>query len=386
VFYFLRGAAYFYKGKDEAAKKDFDKAIMLKPDVSLFYWILGLFLYAIEDSKGSISDHSKAIELKPDSDEKLYSLFIKPYERFIELDLISLTLLTMSFPPSSLSSVYNGRAGVYEEDGQYEKALKDYTMAIKLEPQNPFYYNSRGDFYLKLKKYGQAIKDYTKAIELSSSKKLESSLAFSNSLPLQVISDSFKKTYKFMVYSPKKLEVSLAVSYYSRGNAYLQINQMQKAKADLEKACSLNFQPACYKLEEIKKAEERGGNWVFFFETDESSSYYDKTRIKTMPNKHIRVWVRREVKNIDSYIESRRKDGLSTKGYGNFSHSLRLWEMDCKSETLGVVSYVDYDSRGGVLDYFNYEKIKMNVIVPNSMGDGLYRTVCQRGGDSEKER
>lgn len=49
--------------------------------------------------------------------------------------------------------------------GKYNEAIKDYTMALQIDPKSIIAHNYRGLIYSKLKKYEEAIKDFDKVIE-----------------------------------------------------------------------------------------------------------------------------------------------------------------------------------------------------------------------------
>ena len=49
---------------------------------------------------------------------------------------------------------------------QYAEAIKDFTQAIKLDPEHVKAYNNRGVSYSNLKQYGKAVEDIKKAAEL----------------------------------------------------------------------------------------------------------------------------------------------------------------------------------------------------------------------------
>ncbi len=93
-------------------------------------------------------------------------------------------------------SVYYNRGGVYFQNGDYDNALQDLNIAVKLLP-TPKTYHGRGDTYRILKQYKQAIKDYSKAIELNK---------------------DFPSAYKFR-----------AECYYELGNFSQAINDYNKA-------------------------------------------------------------------------------------------------------------------------------------------------------------
>jgi tetratricopeptide (TPR) repeat protein len=86
---------------------------------------------------------------------KKYDLAIKSYTKAIELN------------PNDANTYYN-RGIAYNKLKNYSSAIKDYTKAIELNPNDADAYNNRGLVYTHLKKDDLAIKDYNKAIELNS--------------------------------------------------------------------------------------------------------------------------------------------------------------------------------------------------------------------------
>lgn len=62
---------------------------------------------------------------------------------------------------------YFNRGVKYEKLGSYKHALIDYTKAIKLDPNHASAYNNRGATYSKMRKYKRGILDFTKAIRLN---------------------------------------------------------------------------------------------------------------------------------------------------------------------------------------------------------------------------
>lgn len=121
---------------------------------------------------------------------------------------------------------YNNRGNLYRSFGEREKALKDYNKAIELNPQYAQGYNNRGILYWDLKEHEKAFKDYNKAMELD---------------PLY------------------------ADPYNNRGNLYKDLGELEKALQDYNKAIELNPAYAVayrnrgllyVELEELDKAVE----------------------------------------------------------------------------------------------------------------------------------
>ncbi len=68
-----------------------------------------------------------------------------------------------------LAIAYSNRAWAYIELGEYEQAIADCTRAIAVDPDLAIAYSNRGWAYIELGQYEQAITDYDRAIELDPS-------------------------------------------------------------------------------------------------------------------------------------------------------------------------------------------------------------------------
>lgn len=119
----------------------------------------------------------------------------------------SLTLwshVIRQFPDTAFIG-YRGRGRYYYDSGKYQEAIKDFDMAVKLNPQFVEAYDSLGNAYFKLGNYQEAIKNFSMAIELA----------------------------------PQDADF-----YYNRGIAYRKTGNYQQAAHDLNTAINLNPQYA----------------------------------------------------------------------------------------------------------------------------------------------
>ena len=74
--------------------------------------------------------------------------------------------VTLMETPNDAKS-YCERGIAYYKKREYDKAIADYSEAIKLKPDYAEAYSNRAKAYLKKADFDRAIVDYTKAIELN---------------------------------------------------------------------------------------------------------------------------------------------------------------------------------------------------------------------------
>lgn len=98
------------------------------------------------------------------------------------------------------AEAYKGRGQAYERNNDFASALADYDKAIELTKSDPKLYQLRGSIYERRKDFNRAASDYTEAIRLSQT------------------SDN----------------------YFQRGNVYYQMLEYDKAIADYSAAINLN--------------------------------------------------------------------------------------------------------------------------------------------------
>jgi tetratricopeptide (TPR) repeat protein len=174
--YYSRAIAYSAKTKMSSNQKDLmmqdlTKAIILSGDNPNYYKTRGYFYYYYKSEfTKAITDLEKTISLNPNDDDIYYKLgeiysatLIKNpflnYEKAIENYTKAIKL-----KPKKLD-YYSSRANTADEAKMYDTAIADYSTLIKLQP-NERNYQKRAEIYLKTNDYRNAVKDFTKAIEL----------------------------------------------------------------------------------------------------------------------------------------------------------------------------------------------------------------------------
>ncbi len=86
-------------------------------------------------------------------DKAEYDKAIKDYSEAIRLD-------------PTLATAYYKRGNAYADKKEFDKAIEDYGDAIRLDPKYAGAYYNRGCVYTDKQEYDKAIKNYTEAIRL----------------------------------------------------------------------------------------------------------------------------------------------------------------------------------------------------------------------------
>ena len=133
------------------------------------------------------------------------------------------------------SDHYFNRAIFYQQSRDWDRALKYYSKAAKLNANNPDIYNNIGVIYKELRQYDQAIEEFLKAIDLNP----EYAKPYNNIGVVYYAKKDFQgaiRNYqKATSIDPENLEAlnNLAVAYKRTG-------QMERAKTVLNHALAIN--------------------------------------------------------------------------------------------------------------------------------------------------
>ena len=124
------------------------------------------------------------------------------------------------------------RGDIYYAQGEYHKAIEEYTKAIELEPDYAEAYRYRGNAWARLGEFGRAIKDYRKAAYLESA---EAYYNGGNALANKGEYDKAIQSYTRAI----EFKPDYAEAYYNRGSAWYHLGEYDRALKDFGKAWSL---------------------------------------------------------------------------------------------------------------------------------------------------
>ena len=124
-------------------------------------------------------------------------------------------------------------------------------------------------------------------------------------------------------------------------------------------------------------------NWKPIAESGGSSYFYGTKTIKRLPGGVVRVWIKEVLNNQTSlgraeFLRNRKARGVRTYGYEKYSHTLTLYEFNCTKAETRILSTVDYDEAGQVIDSTSYKNSAWDYVVPDSIGESMLKTVCSK--------
>ena len=232
--YNSRGIAYFSKGENDRAIRDFDEAIRLRPKIAVLLYNRGFAYYSKGDYDRAIQDYDAAIGIFPkymlafnDRGNAYYrkgdyDRAIRGYDDAIRLN-------------PKIAIAYANRANAYRMKADYDRAIRDFDDAIRLDPKDPGAIRSRGQLYTDKGDYGRAIGDLSEAVRLKSDD-AESYNARGFIYKQQDENDAAIRDLDQAI----KLQPKLAVAFSNRGDAWRRRGDADRAIIDLDEAIRLD--------------------------------------------------------------------------------------------------------------------------------------------------
>lgn len=196
-----RGLVLVLQRKAELALADFDHALELQPASALAYRGRGEAHVLLEEYAEAIKDFTQVIQRQPDAAtyrrRGLLNLFMKHYEQARE-DFMQ---VVHQGEAQSQDQYYCAYTSFYLRE--YDRALEETTHLLQLDPMMTDAYHLRGCCWIKKQKYAQALTDFGQTLAL---------------------------------------DANNALAYQNHALAYLALDQLEPAWADLVKAHELQPQ------------------------------------------------------------------------------------------------------------------------------------------------
>lgn len=129
----------------------------------------------------------------------------------------------------------------YSDDEIYGEAIECLTKAIAIDPKHERSYSLRGYCYHSMVQYNKALADFEMAL------KLGSEVADESYYYMGWTYYDMEKYEEAIICFTKVIEMhpNMAKFYYDRGSCYNDLELFEKAEADLRKACALGDSLGC---------------------------------------------------------------------------------------------------------------------------------------------
>ena len=161
------GTEQLSDGHPDDALNSFNRAIQVDGANASAYFNRGNAYRKKGEFKKSYDDYSLSLKLSPKSVNVLdsratLSLQLENYQLAAE----DYTLIFGIAPEEKQPQMYHNRADAYVGLGQYDKALQDYGVALKVNPKDIKALTSSASCLLQLGRYGKAISEYNLVLAL----------------------------------------------------------------------------------------------------------------------------------------------------------------------------------------------------------------------------
>ena len=237
--------AYSDRASVYEAKRDFDEAIAdrsqairLEPKSAKWY---GSRWHDLHEHGGARQGDCDLKQGHPHSNQNAMVAsrgyyYMSKRKRDLDKAIADYTEAIRLAPNDPYQQNYNNRASAYMMKGDYNRAIADHTEAIRLAPNNPLLYNNRAFVYMAKGDYDKAIADFTQGIRFGPSNPLpyyERGLAYEHKgnydKAIADYTEAIRRSPKF------------APAYSSRGVLYERKGKKDNAEADFAEAKKLGF-------------------------------------------------------------------------------------------------------------------------------------------------
>lgn len=210
---FTRGVEAYQEGKSQDALDWFNKELSDHPDNGYAYIYISALRYGNDEYGKALSAINQALKKLPKKDKEYTAI------------------------------AYGTRAGIYMTMEDTVSALKDYDMAIKLEPLNKKHYDHRAQVYFEQKRYDLADADYQKMIALDPGDVM-GYMGIGRNAKEQKRYDEALERFNYVI----KMEPDYDSGYSFRAECYLKQKKYSEAIDDLIKALSISGDRKAYFL------------------------------------------------------------------------------------------------------------------------------------------
>jgi len=268
ILYNIRGACYAGLGKLDAAVKNYEKTLTIKPDYAEAHNNLGVTLQGLGQLDAAVKSYKKALTIKPNYAEAYNNLgntfkklgqlntAVKSYEKALTINTdfadayynLGVTLQELDQLDAAVKSyekaltvkpnyaeAFNNLGSTLKELGQLDTAVKSYEKVLAINPDFAEAHNNLGVTLQELGQHDDAVKCFEKALAIKSDY-VDAHCSLGISLQeLDQLDDAVKSYGQALAINPDFTD-----AHYNLGNALQDLDQLDEAVKSFEKAIAIN--------------------------------------------------------------------------------------------------------------------------------------------------
>jgi tetratricopeptide (TPR) repeat protein len=159
------GKAFLNNGRTEEAVRQFQEAIQYKPDYAEAHNNLGAAFGEKGQIDEAIRQYQEAIRLNPNDADAFSNLGVALVRIGRTNEAITQYQEAIRLKPND-ASAYINLGNVLDKKGQIDEAIRQYQEAIRLEPNNALTHNNLGNTFLNQGRTDEAISQFQEALRL----------------------------------------------------------------------------------------------------------------------------------------------------------------------------------------------------------------------------
>jgi len=240
VAYATRGNIYNKINKDEQAIADYRKAIQyitITEDKAQLYNLIARSYINTREYNKAVTADSMAIVLNPKF-ARAYASRAEAYGRLGKFQLSINDLLPAMYGfqdnPRALSVLLMQRADMKRALKQYKESINDYSLALKLNPDNGLAYWNRAASYRQNGDYQLAYDDYSKAINYFKNDRMQLARLYDDRALMEVGLQQYQQAIADDSVAVA-LDTAYRVAYYNKANARAQNGEYVRSNAEFKK-------------------------------------------------------------------------------------------------------------------------------------------------------
>lgn len=234
--------AHRLKGAYDLAITGFTKLLRLQPKNPPAHYNRGLCFAAKEDLEKAMADFNATIRLDPGHAEALAKRteILKSYrEKKKAAEQANLQHAAAERDEAELrqskAAIFVARAQMHYDNERYDRAVAEFTEAIKVDPKDSTTFYKRGLAYVAREDTEKAVADYTEAVKLSPE---FTAAYFHRGVAFRLMGNFPRAVDDFT--SVIELDPTYALAFRNRGLAQAAMGEQTLAKADYEEAIRLD--------------------------------------------------------------------------------------------------------------------------------------------------